>query len=216
MDNSKLGDVLKNVEETNTWFQELRDQESPARKNQNRKKKQQKQRAEQRRKEELKAAQERKDRQKEEAAQAQVALKALVQRASERQAASEAYDDAVIAKGYLQGRGFWTVTKELAKEAEMLETLMNFNGYLNETFPDGADTVEYHKLFWAVGKHSVTRRLYVLGLRDPLFIVKDREREILTVEALCSPRQPFPFTDFSPLVWILTSLLLVGFAQAAV
>ena len=92
---------------------------------------------------------------------------------SERQAAGEAFENASIAEGYLQGKGFLTVTKELHKDAQMLETLMNFNGH--DKFPAKANMVKYHDMTWAVAKHSVTNRLYVLGLLDPHFVVIGRE-----------------------------------------
>ena len=213
MDNSKLGDVLKIVQETNAWFHELRDQESPTRK-QNRKKREQKKRAEQRRKEELKAVQEREDRKKEEAAQEQEVIKELAQMDSERQAAGEAFENASIAEGYLQGKGFLTVTKELHKDAQMLETLMNFNGH--DKFPAKANMVKYHDMTWAVAKHSVTNRLYVLGLLDPHFVVMGREFPQVIVDSSLSSRQSFLFADFSPLVWVFTSALLVRFALAVI
>lgn len=95
----------------------------------------------------------------------------------EKAAIIEAYEDTLIANGYLTGRGFLTVTKEACKEAEYLETVMNFNGQVGELFREEGDIVKYNGRIWLVGKHTVTRRLTLLGLCDPHYF-RDHENYI--------------------------------------
>lgn len=125
-------------------------------------------------------------REKEEAAELRAA-EALVQLNRQKGAAVEAYGNARIAHGYLQGKGYLTFTGETYREAEMLETLLNFNEDLNKQFLDQGNTVEYRDKYWEVAMDHVSRQLLVVGIRDPHFVEDDGNALQVPVERLRLP-----------------------------
>jgi hypothetical protein len=124
---------------------------------------------------------------KEEAAELRNAAEALVQLNRQKAAAVEAYENARIAHGYLQGKGYLTVTGETSREAEMLETLLNFNEDLNKQFLDRGNTLEYRDKYWEVAMDHVSRQLLVVGIRDPHFVEDDGNALQVPVERLRLP-----------------------------